>query len=556
MTMHTAKQIPPTSKSSHCITRWLGRLLIVNLLASGSNSFGVEVPAEPFANPHLAHSAYSVTHGRANFTPIAGPTGPGHRLSDDEIAWQPVGPANGSMLMYSSPYPDGKKVIWLGGYDRISKLDADTFEVLTSYGIGGTQLITETEAKHRVATLDNLEDSQIMGYIKSIWMEPFLSLPSWYRLLSDKNELFMGYRAPDGSMSIRAYTETDHTDPSSPIYLAREWKLHSNSGTIFGMQMTHDGMIALVTQDGTLTVLSQDFSQHYSLTLEPQDKGKINTNDFFNSYVRNGLATDDTGGIYVVTRDNMNRIQWQGNGLSQKTVDGAWSAPYPNEQGIGSGTTPSLMGWGDKEDHLVIIADGTRGNNMLAFWRDEIPRNWRGIKGLDRRIAGNTPVNFGLESNKPAQIENSIIVKGYSAFLNNTNPVTKLPDQGNGGIQWLLESYYMHVPGHEAKGGTQIRWDSKSRKLSTAWNNQTNFVSSVCTISGATEILYCWGNRNREWTLEGINWETGENAFHYTLGKSQRYNVFGGPIIVAPNGAIDCACHGGMGIIRITPKPE
>ena len=510
-------------------------------------------PNEPFKNPHLADSMYSVIHGRANFTPLAGPLDKTRRLREEEIKWLPIGPAN-AVFLYSSPYPNGKQVIWTGGYDRITKLDVDTFEELTTYAIGGTHLVTETEAKRRLQKLDALPDNQLLDYVFDIWKEPFLSLPSWYRLLSSSNELFMGYLAPDGSMAIRAYAEADNTDPASSIRLDREWKLHQGSGVIFGMQMTYDGYIAFVTQDGTLTLLSQDFKQHHSIKLEPKIKDDVNAGDIFNSYVRNGLATDDQGGIYVVTRDNLNRIQWTGKKLSTRKKDGAWSAPYPNEQGIGSGTTPALMGWGEGEDHLVIIADGTQGNNMLAFWRHDIPADWEGIDGLDRRIAGSTPVDFGLQNAAPPQIENSIMIYGYGAFLDNTNPVKELPDQGNGGKQWLAESYFMHVPGHEAKGGTRISWDPETRKLETTWNNQTNFVSSICSISGANDTIYCWGNRNREWTMEAVNWKTGENRFHYILGKSHRFNIYGAPVQIAPNGSIDCPCHGGMGVVRLTPK--
>lgn len=513
-------------------------------------------PAEPFQNPHLADSNFPTIHHRANFTPRAGPMDTTRRLSDTEKTWIPMGPGDSHAFIYSGPYPDGKRVIWVGGYDRVAKVDADSLAVLTTYAIGGTQFVTESEARRRVDTMDSLEDDELLSYVLDIWAEPFPTLPSWYRVLTNKNELFMGFRSNDGTYSIRAYAERDATDPASAIFLAREMPLHKGSGSIFGMKMTRDGRIAFVTQDGSLVVVSQDFSQVETLKLEPKTHGDVNSGDLFNSYVRNGLTIDDQDGIYIVTRDSMNRIQWTGEKLSMDPADGAWSAPYPNELGIGSGTTPSLMGWGKNEDRLVLIADGTRGNNMVAFWRDKIPENWAGISGLHRRVAGITPVDFGLDGDTPPQVENGIVVYGYGAFLDNTNPQTKLPDQGNGGKQWLAESYYMHVPGHEAKGGTQISWDSDRRVLETTWNTQINFASSICAISGANNTLYCWGNRNREWTMEAVDWDTGQSRFHYILGPSHKYNVFGTPITIAPDGSIDCPCHGGMGMVRIRPQPN
>ena len=527
--------------------------LTLALLLSSSCSWADDRPTEPLRSPHLADSPYATIHDRANYSPMKGPIDVSRQLSPHEMKWIPMGPGDSHAIIYSAPYPDGKRVIWVGGYNRIAKIDADSFELLTTYAIGNNQFVTETEAKRRIKKLDTLDDEDLLDYVFEIWEEPVPTLPSWYRVLTSKNELIMGHRTKDGKMSIRAYAEKDITDPASPVFLAREMDLHPGSGSIMGMKMTPDGHIAYITMDGILTVLSQDFKTQHQYKFQPQLQGEEDKSDFFNTFVRNGIAIDDQGGIYVVTRDHLNRTQWTGSGLSMSLADGAWSASYPNEQAIGSGTTPSLMGWGDDEDHLVIIADGTRGNNIMAFWRDSIPEDWSGIEGFDRRVAGITPVDFGLEGAAPSQIENSIMVYGYGAFLDNTNPMKKLPNQGSGAKQWVAESYYMHVPGHEAKGGTRISWNPDIRKLETSWNTQTNFASSICAISGPSNTIYCWGNRNREWTLEAVNWDTGESRFHYVLGKSHKYNVFGTPITIAPNGAIDCPCHGGMGMVRITP---
>lgn len=127
-------------------------------------------------------------------------------------------------------------------------------------------------------------------------------------------------------------------------------------------------------------------------------------------------------------------------------------------------------------------------------------------------------------------------------------------DLGGPARQWMAESLMMNVPGHEARGGSLIRWEPTARRLESVWQTQDNLVSAVCTVSGATRLLYCWGARNREWTLEGYDWHTGHHAFTYVLGKSRRFDPLGGPIIVAANGAIDCGCSGAMGVVRIQPR--
>ena len=519
-------------------------------------ALAADKPAEPYRNPFMADSAYTVTHSRSDFTSIAGPTGKSRALRADEIKWKALGPVNGFIPLYSGPYPNGKRVIWVGGYDRVAKLDADTLDVLTTYATGGNTYFGEEETERHIQAMDKLDDAAKLAYINKIWAEANPQLPTFYRMLSSENELYLPHRNADRSLSLQVFGEVDAKDPASKIQFRREWKIPAevSKAGIFGMQITSDGRIIIVTMDGAMIALSRDFKDYNFIRLPNKNTGP-EPQDFFQSFVRNSLATDDHGGIFVVTRDHLHRVQWTGEKLSMDEADGAWAAEYPNELGWGSGTTPNLMGWGPQEDHLVVIADGTKGNNMMAFWRDEIPSDWKGIPGMNRRIAGITKVKFGVAKDEQPQIENGLVVYGYGAFIDNSNPIGHLPDLGGGRmVQYLAESWYMHVPGHEPLGGTKIEWNPKTRTLGTAWSTQDNFVSSVCTISSATELLYCWGARNRVWTLEGVDWKTGKSAFTYPLGKSQRYNVFGGPIIVAPNGAVDCGCTGGLGMVRVQPR--
>ena len=541
--------------NEHCM-RTIHRLSLLLALALPALAFAADKPMPPPHNPNLADSAYPVMHTTADFTPLPGPTGPSRRLTADEITWKQVGPVNGWDPMYSSPYPNGKRVIWVGGHDRVAKLDADTLDVLTTFGIGGYTYFGEEEIRRHIATMDKLEDNAFVDYTMKLMAEPMRNEVSGYRMLSKDNELYLPHRAPDNTVSLQVYGEADRSDPASKIQFRREWKIppEVSKAKIMSVQMTSDGEVVMVTQDGVLIALAPDFSSYDVLRL-PSNDGTYPAADFFTAFVRNGLSVDDRGGIFVVSRDHLHRVQWTGKKLSLDEADGAWTSSYPNELGFGSGTTPSAMGWGPKEDHLVVIADATRGNNMMAFWRDGIPADWKGLPGLDRRVAGITPIHFGVSKDEQAQVENALVVYGYGAFINNTYPVQHLlPKRSPPIMQWMAESLYMHVPGHEARGGTMIRWDPKERVLKTAWQTQTNFVSTICTVSGATEMLYCWGARNREWTLEGIDWNTGKGST-WTLGRSHRFNPLGGPVIVAPNGAIDCGCGGGLGLVRVRPKP-
>ena len=75
------------------------------------------------------------------------------------------------------------------------------------------------------------------------------------------------------------------------------------------------------------------------------------------SWVRNSAAIDDDGGIYVPSFEHMHKVVWNGTTLSKDPADGAWVAPYSNSLGKGSGSTPSLMGFGPDEPHFVVITE-------------------------------------------------------------------------------------------------------------------------------------------------------------------------------------------------------
>ena len=532
-------------------------ITLATLILIAASASAADKPAPPFANPYLSASHYSVTHGWSDYSPVAGPMAKSRHLRDDEKIWQPVGPINGFPPTYSGPYPNGKHVIWVGGYDRVSKLDADTMQPLTTYAIGGNTYFGNEEIRHDIAIMDKVDDKGLVDFDLKLLEEAWPSTTSAYKFLSRESELYMPYRAPDGSVIMRVYGEEDHNNPASKIHLMRQWALPAeiSKARIFGMQMSSSGEIVMATMDGRLIAVARDFSSYDVLTL-PSSKLERPVTDTFSSFVRNGLSSDDRDGIFVVTRDYMHRAQWTGKKLSLDEADGGWSTPYPNENGLGSGTTPGLMGWGSNEDHLVVIGDGSDGNHMIAFWRDAIPADWKGIEGHDRRIAGDVPIHFGVSKDEQVRLENAPVVYGYGAFFNNTYPVKHLPKQGGPTIQWMAESLYFHVPGHEARGGTMIRWEPKTRTLVTAWETQENLLSTVCTVSGPNEMLYCGGARNREWTVERIDWNTGKTLATYTLGKSHRYNPLGGPLVIAPNGAVDCGCLGGLGMVRVMPTPD
>ena len=132
---------------------------------------------------------------------------------------------------------------------------------------------------------------------------------------------------------------------------------------IIGLNMTYDGFIAAAAP-GALVVLDRDLNIRDFVT-------------FPDEAVDNSIAIDEQNGIYVVTSRRMLKVIWNGESLSTDEADGAWDSGYewiPDDEALaagsisrGSGTTPSLMGFGDDCDKLVIIADAAReGTNLVS----------------------------------------------------------------------------------------------------------------------------------------------------------------------------------------------
>ena len=91
------------------------------------------------------------------------------------------------------------------------------------------------------------------------------------------------------------------------------------------------------------------------------------------------LRVDEAGGIYVASRDHLHKVVWTGTRLSIDEADGAWTEPYSNTTGAGSGSTPALIGFGD-EDRFVVITDGDVRMNVTLLWRDAIPDHGRACR--------------------------------------------------------------------------------------------------------------------------------------------------------------------------------
>ena len=112
--------------------------LYAALLLIAPSAFSAAV-VQPPRNPFLADSNYSMGHANSaqtDSTVDPGPVGPTRQLRDDEMRYQDLGMFNLAYVI-SSPYKDGKRVVWTNGSQFMTKLDHDTFDIVATLRLPG-----------------------------------------------------------------------------------------------------------------------------------------------------------------------------------------------------------------------------------------------------------------------------------------------------------------------------------------------------------------------------------------------------------------------------------
>ncbi len=308
---------------------------------------------------------------------------------------------------------------------------------------------------------------------------------------------------------------------------------------IIGLNMTYDGYIAAAAP-GALVLLDRDL---HVKSYVP----------FTGEAVDNSIAIDEQNGIYVVTSRRMLKIVWTGTKLSTNEKDGAWESPYewiPDEEALaagsisrGSGTTPSLMGFGDDPDKLVVIADAARGGtNLVAFWRDEIPADFQQKPGTkSRRIADQARIEISQLT-----IEPSANVLGYGVAVINGSYPKPVKEPG------FPNAFTAGVTRPAPLGVEKFVWNPQTDKFEKAWINHEvdNSDIMVPVVSAKTGLMYCAHKDNGNYQYVGLDWKTGELKERWIFPDDSRlWNALGGITTILENG--DLLLGGAFGIKRL-----
>lgn len=548
---------------AQCLFSILALLILAACMAARSSD-------GPAVNPYLSAGAPAVTHSdpsASDMQIVAGPTEIG-TIEKSRIKRLPAGIITINYAGLLS-YPGGVKATWNANNNRVAKIriDDDHWKELAVLPIEGMSYMPPNAADNHLSNFDSANDIEALkdyvGGALPYYAETQAREAGIYTLTDDRGEFYVLSRN-----ELLVYAETDSNDPFSPIKLVRRWsipaafkrdkqtadllksrmdalgfklppemeKALSNFRDVpLGINMTYDGHIAFSMVGGTVIILDRDFktpAQHFIIE---------------NEILANSLSLDEDGGIYVVGDRNMHKLRWTGGSLSSKASDGAWSSAYPftlvplpgvRGGGTGAGTTPTLMGFGDDEDRLVVIADGQNRMNLVAFWRDDIP------SGKTDRIAGMIASDMGGVDDTYIQTEVSIPVSGYKAFLvNGMAPENIKPDLEN----LLAQGPYLAPP----RGIEMFEWDTKADKWRSLWARAdvSSPAAVIPLISHGSQQAYTMTWDDAGWAISGFDLESGEQKTRMTLGPSQAYNGAWGQLQLLPDG--DVFIPGLAGPVRV-----
>jgi hypothetical protein len=511
------------------------------------------IPAMPLKNPWLTDSIYPTSHfnpGATDSVEIAGPAkgkkltlGRDLRLVPNLMVSNPTVKNIGADTVLFASGPMGIRKIYATGTELRSLFFLPYPGYETRAGKANDQAVASLLAKFDAAARARNEPELLtaIGGIADLGVNVVDGVSGVYNLFDRDGFHYCVY----GGANVLKTTDDNAVQgplrvvKSVDVAAAMPPEAAKAVTRIIGLNMTYDGYIAAAAP-GALVVLDRDLNLKSYVA-------------FSGEAVDNSIAIDEKNGIYVVTSRRMLKVVWTGTKLSMDENDGAWESGYewtPDEKALaagaisrGSGTTPTLMGFGSVPDKLVVIADAAEtGTNAVAFWRDEIPGDFKQKPGTkSRRIADQARIEISQLT-----IEPSPNVLGYGvSFINGSYPKPlKSPGVPN--------AFTAGVTRPAPLGVEKFIWDVGSHAFKRAWINRKidNSDIMVPVVSAATGLMYCAHKENGNYQYVGLDWETGVLRERWIFPDDSRvWNALGGITTVLANG--DLLIGGMFGIKRI-----
>ena len=517
----------------------LGRALSATaIMITAGPAMAGQVPA----NPWLADSAYPVSHhnpGQTDSTPVDGPN-LSKRLTVDDVKTVPI-------LWSSAPTfknVDGERIVIAANPAGIIKVRAtgEDFELVSNVAYPGREdvhaKITDEKLHETMLSMDekrrNKQDLRLL--INSLWMFVkfeinFRTFPSGAYSVIDRDGYH--YTNFDKRFLVKSFDNNKADEPLVPVkhvdILAQMDPEDAGEVTyLLGITMTYDGHI-VAAAGGAVLLLDRELKL-VDYVMFPGEK------------VENSVAVDENNGIFVVTSKNMHKLAWTGSRLSRDAADGAWSSPYEvmaegealklGAASHGSGTTPALLGYGEDDDKLVVISDGSpEGANLVAFWRDDIPTDFKQKPGtLSRRIADQIPVGISATTIEasPVTYDNGVII------INST-----YPDPGPIPGDLISNAFLSGTTRPAPLGLKKFNWLAQQDRFEESWEmpNIDNTDWMPPAVSTSNGLVYIANRRDDTYEYLAADWVTGEvKALWQFPNDSVLYNNWGGITVFLEDG--------------------
>lgn len=434
-------------------------------------------PNDPPLNPWLADSPYPIYHRNSYAQASTCITGV---LPQDSVAVRMRRDITGGTspwIYLSEEYPGGVRTILYSNSTHIFKFIDD-----------GTALLAVDSFRLDFNTLTS----------------------NGYNHLLSKNRIWFSYEptydpADNRYSRLFKFSDADTTDPYSPIVALDTLDFGDYGINRVNMyNLNYNGEIVWYSEEDEVNniayagIIDQDFNMLDTLVFARLPDERIN---------HNSISVDENNTFYIVTSHRLIAFEWDGTEL----VIG-WEAPYDfvhdgptGNFAYGSGTTPTLIGWGAGNDKLVVVADGHANNNLVAFWR-ELPAGWTGLPGMPVRFADSIAIpNAQSFSNLFQSIENSPTAYGYDVAI----------AQFNGFLGYDCNNF---------KGVSKFRWDTTANAFNLEWTNSSVNMNGVLAYSSGSNLVYGTGKETDcIYYYYGLNWENGALELSIPLGPEEDF---------------------------------
>jgi hypothetical protein len=497
------------------------------VLAIGMGAACGGAVAQPVPNPFLSAPVYGQTHfdpGQTDTFPYAVAKGT-FRVDPTRALRLPAGPVNIQNLAAARP-----GFMWAISTDRVAYVDArdGRWKAVAEMALPGVE-------RRSAADLDRLLGPRYKNrehaeqLVRQLLGKGSILINGLYTVADRDDVVYV-----NSGTQINAIGLKDAANPAAGLELKRTldttkvFKARSLPGSppfvnLIGMSMTYDGQLVIGAMNG-IAVIDRGFARP-AVVHEIEEEQAIS----------NSFSVDEKNGIYVASGSLrprgdgiLRRLQWTGSAISTAEADGAWASPYDGGDfptsvkfGTGTGSTPTLMGFGPGDDKLVVLTDGSNRMKIVAFWREQIPPDFKQKPGTkSRRIADQMPITAGLPANTPwVQSEQSVVAHGRGAFVVNNIVPGGHPDK----FVDALVNGPIDAPPH---GMERVEWQPDQRAWRSVWTRgDVASTSMVPVASSASGIVFVNGYSKADgWEVTGMDWANGKTVHRTIMGRSNLGN--------------------------------